>query len=76
VLPNLANTFRTLAEEGTDGFYKGRVANEIVKVINSKGGVMELEDLAMHRSSLVDPLQYTYAKEYTIYEVNCNMVRM
>ena len=45
-LPNLAKTFRSVAEHGKDGFYKGRVAEAIVELIKSKGGVMELEDLA------------------------------
>ena len=69
-LPNLAQTFRALAVQGVDGFYKGRVAEAIVQVIKSKGGVMKLEDLAMHRSSLVNPLQYTYAGNFTVYEVS------
>jgi gamma-glutamyltranspeptidase / glutathione hydrolase len=67
--PNLAKTFRALAEHGKDGFYKGRVAEAIVEVIKSKGGVMELEDLAKHASEFVEPLKYTYRGEVTIYEV-------
>ncbi|KDQ14217.1 hypothetical protein BOTBODRAFT_175004 [Botryobasidium botryosum FD-172 SS1] len=66
--PDLARTFRTLAEEGKDGFYKGRVAEAIVKLIQSKGGVMELEDLARHESVIVQPIRYTYANEVTVYE--------
>ncbi|KAH9982596.1 nucleophile aminohydrolase [Lactifluus volemus] len=57
--PNLAKTFRALAEHGKDGFYKGR----------SKGGVMELEDLAKHASDFVEPLKYTYRGEVTIMRV-------
>ena len=67
--PNLAKTFRALAEQGKDGFYKGRVAEAIVEVIKSKGGVMELEDLAKHASEFVEPIKYTYGGEVTIYEV-------
>ena len=30
---NLAATFREVAEHGKDGYYKGRIAKEIVKVL-------------------------------------------
>ena len=67
--PNLASTFRALAEHGKDGFYRGRIAEAIVEVVKSKGGVMELEDLAKHTSSFIEPIKYTYAREVTVYEV-------
>lgn len=71
--PNLANTFRALAEHGKDGFYKGRVANAIVDLIKSKGGVMELGDLIAHKTSFVEPIEYTYGGEVTVYEVRCDL---
>lgn len=46
--PTLAKTFRTLAAEGKKGFYQGRIAQEIVRVITDLGGYMSLEDLAYH----------------------------
>jgi gamma-glutamyltranspeptidase/glutathione hydrolase len=46
--PTLAKTFRALAAEGKGGFYKGRVAEQIVKVVQDLGGYMTLEDLAYH----------------------------
>ncbi|KAJ3721524.1 gamma-glutamyltranspeptidase [Lentinula raphanica] len=67
-LPYLAQTFREVAEKGKDGFYKGRVAEAIVELIQSKGGVMELEDLAKHETSFVEPIHYTYANELKVYE--------
>ncbi|KAJ7492735.1 gamma-glutamyltranspeptidase [Mycena latifolia] len=67
-LPNLAQTFREVAAHGKDGFYKGRVAQAIVELIQSKGGVMELDDLAKHETSFVEPIKYTYASEVTLYE--------
>ncbi|KAI0004217.1 gamma-glutamyltranspeptidase [Russula compacta] len=66
--PSLAKTFRTLAEHGKDGFYKGRIAEAIVGIIKNKGGMMELEDLAKHTSSFVEPIRYTYNGEVTVYE--------
>lgn len=68
--PSLAKTFRTLAEHGKDGFYKGRIAEAIVEIIKNRGGMMELEDLAKHTSSFVEPIRYTYNGEVTVYEVN------
>ncbi|KAI0936640.1 hypothetical protein AcV5_004726 [Taiwanofungus camphoratus] len=67
-LPNLAKTFRAVAEQGKGGFYKGRIAEAIVELIQSKGGVMELEDLSKHETAFVDPIQYTFQDEVTLYE--------
>ncbi|KAI0053375.1 gamma-glutamyltranspeptidase [Auriscalpium vulgare] len=67
-MPNLAKTFRAVAEQGKDGFYKGRIAEAIVDVIKSQGGVMELEDLAKHETTFVEPIKYTYGGEVTVFE--------
>lgn len=47
-IPTLARTFRTLAAEGKRGFYEGRIAEEIVKVVQELGGYITLEDLRSH----------------------------
>ncbi|KAF5323406.1 hypothetical protein D9611_005794 [Ephemerocybe angulata] len=67
-LENLAKTFKELVAHGKDGFYKGRIAQAIVDLVQSKGGVMDLEDLASHTSTFVEPIHYTYAGEVTVYE--------
>ncbi|KAI0034261.1 gamma-glutamyltranspeptidase [Vararia minispora EC-137] len=67
-VPTLAETFRTLAREGKDGFYKGRIAEEIVNLIQSRGGLMELDDLARHKTEFVEPIKFTFAGEVTLYE--------
>ncbi|CAE6443700.1 unnamed protein product [Rhizoctonia solani] len=67
-LPDLAQTFRTLVSEGKKGFYTGRVAEAIVELIKSKGGVMELSDLAEHDTDFVEPIKYTYGGEVTLWE--------
>ncbi|KAG9120988.1 hypothetical protein FRC07_003252 [Ceratobasidium sp. 392] len=66
--PDLARTFRTLVSEGKKGFYTGRIAKAIVELIKSKGGVMELDDLATHDTEFVEPISYTYADDVTLYE--------
>ncbi|KAB8236130.1 gamma-glutamyltransferase family protein [Aspergillus alliaceus] len=46
--PTLAQTFRSLAANGKKGFYEGRVAEEIVKVVQDLGGYLTLDDLKYH----------------------------
>jgi gamma-glutamyltranspeptidase / glutathione hydrolase len=46
--PTLAATFRTLAKEGKDGFYKGMVAEAIIKCTSTVGGYLTLDDLKHH----------------------------
>jgi gamma-glutamyltranspeptidase/glutathione hydrolase len=46
--PTLARTFREVAEKGKAGFYTGRVAEELVKVVQELGGFLTLEDLKNH----------------------------
>ncbi|KAK3906536.1 nucleophile aminohydrolase [Staphylotrichum tortipilum] len=56
-LPNLAQTFRTLATEGKKGFYTGRIAEEIVKVVRDRGGFLELADLEHHLEQGSEPVE-------------------
>ncbi|KAL4788204.1 nucleophile aminohydrolase [Aspergillus varians] len=49
--PTMAQTFRALAAEGKKGFYEGRVAQEIIKVIQDLGGYMTLDDLKSHSTT-------------------------
>eukprot|EP00123_Amoebidium_parasiticum_P018573 comp24246_c0_seq1/m.44859 comp24246_c0_seq1/g.44859 ORF comp24246_c0_seq1/g.44859 comp24246_c0_seq1/m.44859 type:complete len:558 (-) comp24246_c0_seq1:93-1766(-) len=58
--PELAETFRLLASQRKKGFYEGRVAQAIVSVLQQKGGVMALSDLAQHTSSIVEPISLDY----------------
>ena len=69
-LTSLAKTFREVAAHGKEGFYEGRVAQAIVDLIKSKGGVMELEDLAKHQTDFVEPIHYTFNGEVTVCEVS------
>ncbi|KAK2061809.1 gamma-glutamyltranspeptidase [Colletotrichum caudatum] len=55
--PTLAQTFRTLAKDGKKGFYTGRVAEELVKVVKDLGGRLELDDLAYHLEQGSEPVE-------------------
>ncbi|KAJ3415735.1 hypothetical protein HDV05_004199 [Chytridiales sp. JEL 0842] len=67
-MPFLAKTFRTLATQGKKGFYTGRIAEEIVKVIRDLGGELSLKDLEAHTSTFPEPISITYKDDITIYE--------
>ncbi len=56
----LARTLRAIAEGGPDAFYRGPIAQSIVKVIQEDGGLMTLEDMAAHASTWDDPIQTGY----------------
>lgn len=61
--PTLANTFRLVAKHGKAGFYEGKVAEELIKVVQDLGGYLELDDLKNHMelgSEPVDPISIKY----------------
>ncbi|KAL0090827.1 gamma-glutamyltranspeptidase [Phycomyces blakesleeanus] len=70
-LPELARTFKELASHGHDGFYKGRIAESIVAAIQSRGGLMTLEDLKAHHSELIEPISLEY-HDWTVWEIPPN----
>ncbi len=70
-MPNLARTFRELIEHGKAGFYEGRIAESIVDLLQSLGGVMTLDDLKNHTSTMVDPISTNY-HGFDIYEIPPN----
>jgi hypothetical protein len=42
----LANTLEIIARDGVEAFYSGTMAEEMVRVIQDRGGLMTLEDVA------------------------------
>jgi gamma-glutamyltranspeptidase/glutathione hydrolase len=58
--PDLADTLRTIAARGPDGFYRGEVAEKIVAAVRAAGGVMTMEDLAAYRVETRSPVRGRY----------------
>jgi len=58
--PALANTFRSIAKNGSDGFYKGEVATKLAAFIQSKGGYITEEDLAQYEAKWRQPIIFDY----------------
>ena len=60
-----AETLRKIMNEGKDGFYKGKVAEDMIETISRKGGIMTMQDLNEYNSVWRDPVRFTY-KDYEI----------
>ena len=60
-----------VAEGGKKGFYEGRIAEAIVKVVRQHGGVMRSKDLADHMSTFVEPISTNY-KGVRLWEIPAN----
>ena len=60
VLPALADTLTAVAANGHDTFYRGPTAESLVSFIRSRGGVLDLDDLAAHSSQWVEPITASY----------------
>jgi gamma-glutamyltranspeptidase/glutathione hydrolase len=58
--PDLAKTFRILEAKGRDGFYKGPVAEALVKKVRALGGTMTVQDLADYKGEWVEPVTSEY----------------
>lgn len=69
--PALANTYKALAKDGRDAFYKGEIAVAIDRFMRANGGYLRFADFANHRSTWVEPLGVDY-KGYTLWELPPN----
>ena len=67
VQPDLARTFKKIAEGGRDVFYRGEIAKAIVACSRENGGFITIQDLRDHTSTWVTPIRTSY-RRYDIYE--------
>ena len=58
--PNLAKTFRIVAERGKAAFYNGEIAEAIISTLRQAGGCMLIDDMATHTSTWDEPISTTY----------------
>jgi gamma-glutamyltranspeptidase/glutathione hydrolase len=58
--PGLAKALRAIQHQGRDAFYKGEIAEAIVKKMQANGGVMSRNDLAEFESEWVEPVSTNY----------------
>ena len=69
--PRLAASYRAIAKDGPDAFYRGPIAEAIAAASKQHGGYMTEKDLADHTSDWVDPVSTNY-RGYDVWELPPN----
>ncbi|MGC2300573.1 MAG: gamma-glutamyltransferase [Acidobacteriaceae bacterium] len=69
--PGLANALRLIADHGEDAYYRGAIAQAILRTSAEQGGMMSAEDLATYSAEWVEPISTTY-RDWTVYELPPN----
>jgi gamma-glutamyltranspeptidase/glutathione hydrolase len=69
--PYLANSYRAIAKNGRDAFYKGAIAKQIVKFSDDEGGYFSMKDFTDHTSEWIDPVSTSY-RGYDVWELPPN----
>jgi len=62
---DLANTLAYLREHGANGFYKGKIAHQIVAAMKAGNGLITLQDLAEYKVEELEPIR-GYFNEYEV----------
>ncbi|TRC93545.1 gamma-glutamyltransferase [Mesorhizobium sp. WSM4303] len=58
--PDLAASLAAISEKGTDAFYKGAIADAIVKASGAKGGILAKADFEQYAVRELKPVSCTY----------------
>ena len=66
--PDLARSYRRIAEEGPASFYGGALGGEVARGLAAAGGYVTLEDLRRHECRWIDPIAVDY-KGHTLHEL-------
>ena len=61
VQKDLARSLETIASEGADAFYQGRLARLSADFYKKQGGLLRHEDLASYQAEQADPIETTFA---------------
>ncbi len=69
--PNLASTYRAIAEGGREVFYRGKIAGRIDDFMQRIGGYLRLKDFEDHTSTWVEPVGVAY-RGYDVWELPPN----
>ncbi|MFV2069367.1 MAG: gamma-glutamyltransferase [Pirellulales bacterium] len=67
----LAASYRAIAEGGTEAFYRGRIADEMVRFSREHGGLFSKRDFVDHTANWVEPVSTNY-RGYDVWELPPN----
>lgn len=68
---DLSVFFKTLADQGPSVFYKGEIAERIVRYSQKVGGRFSMKDFENHQSDWIDPVSSSY-RGYDVWELPPN----
>ena len=68
---DLAETLKLISIEGEDGFYRGKIADKIVKISDENDGLFSLNDFKNFEAEIQDPISTSY-RGYDVYEAPPN----
>jgi gamma-glutamyltranspeptidase/glutathione hydrolase len=66
--PELANCLRAIMNEGPDVFYRGWIADALVKDVQRGGGLITMEDMAMYEPIIHSPQPGSYRGHQVVYD--------
>jgi gamma-glutamyltranspeptidase/glutathione hydrolase len=69
--PNLQKALSLIAQKGADAYYKGEIAQAILRTSEAHGGTMSARDLADFKPEWVEPISTNY-RGWTVYELPPN----
>jgi gamma-glutamyltranspeptidase/glutathione hydrolase len=66
--PRLAKSYRAIAKDGRDAYYRGPIAREIVAFSEKNGGLFAMRDFEDNEPTWVDPVGTSY-RGYDVWEI-------
>ncbi len=69
--PALAKAYKLIAQQGPQAFYRGEIAQAILRTSKRLGGTMTADDLRAHESEWVKPIETSY-RGWKVYQLPPN----
>lgn len=57
---DLINTLQIIADGGSEAFYTGEIAQDIVDAVQANGGILTMNDMASYKAEIIEPVRGSY----------------